>query len=147
MRLLCLQEKGLLWSLEEARCFPEDWQCLLMKRNYADFAWDSIGGNSEPQEFPLDTMQREVFEEVGWKIKDTIEVCRQWKNSVLEGFVYVSVPNECRFFDDAPPYVLCNEVACLQYFDLNVILNDGMFKSNIKNRIQAFLAKESDFSL
>lgn len=132
---------------ELARKNPHEWDCLLMKRNYLDFAWDCIGGNSELNEFPLQTMTREVGEEVGWKIKESMEVCRQWKNGYLNGFVYLVIPEQADYMNDAPPRVPCDEVQTVCYFNLLHILKSEEFKPNVKGRIQAFISNESDFSL
>lgn len=126
---------------------PENWECLFMKRNYLDFCWDHIGGHNEVNEFPAQTMLREVQEEVGWKIKSYKEVCRQWKKGFLNGFIYVCVPEEKLFMLDTPPRVPCQEVQTVQYFNLIHILKSPDFKPNVKGRIQSLISNESDFSL
>ena len=130
-----------------ARQNPGDWECLLMKRNYLDFAWDSIGGHNDINEFPAQTMAREVLEEVGWKTKEYMEICRQWRNGFLNGFVYLVVPEESRFMEDSPPRIPCDEVQTVAYFNLLHILKSDQFKPNVKGRILAFIQNESDFKL
>jgi 8-oxo-dGTP pyrophosphatase MutT (NUDIX family) len=132
---------------ECARKNPSEWECLLMKRNYLDFAWDCIGGHSNPGEFPAQTMTREVSEEVGWKIKECHEICRQWEQGILKGFVYLVIPTEKDFMKDNPPRVPCEEVQTVAYFNLVTILESDMFKSNVKGRVQSFLSQHSDFTL
>ena len=146
LRSQCLV-KPVQWSIEEARKKPDHWQCLIMKRNYADYAWDSVGGNNNEGEFPHQTLEREVKEELGWKIIERVEVCRQWRNGALEGFVYVCKPNEEKYLHDQPPRILCHEVAQVRYFDLMEIINSSEFKTNIKGRIAALIKGESDFNL
>lgn len=133
--------------IEEARKNPQNWQCLLMKRNYLDYSWDHIGGNCEVNEFPMETMTREVYEEMGWRIKEAREVCRQWKNGCLEGFIYLAIPTEKNFMDDAPPRIPCDEVQTVAYFNLLDILKSDQFKANVKGRIKAFIEHATDFSL
>ncbi len=133
--------------VETARKNPEDWECLLMKRNYLDFAWDHIGGHNEFHEFPAQTMQREVQEEVGWKTREYREICRQWKDGFLNGFIYLVIPSEPYYMENEPPRVPCDEVQKVEYFGLLQILESDMFKENVKGRIQAFIKGDSDFSL
>jgi 8-oxo-dGTP pyrophosphatase MutT (NUDIX family) len=140
-------DQGLTATLELARSSPENWECLLMKRNYLDFRWDHIGGRNEFKEFPHDTMKREVSEEVGWRIKCYTEICRQWKDGVLDGFVYLVIPDEKTYQHDTPARTLCHEVDRVQYFGLLEILKSPDFKPNVKGRIQAFLKGNSDFHL
>ena len=131
----------------EARKNPGQWDCLLMKRNYLDFCWDHIGGNCEANEFPQQTMLREVYEEMGWKVTSHEEVCRQWKNALLQGFIYLVIPDEKKYWEDSPPRVPCEEVQTVRYFNLLHILKSPEFNHNVKGRIQAFLDKQSDFTL
>ena len=130
-----------------AREKPHEWECLLMKRNYLDFSWDHIGGHNEINEFPSQTMIREVQEEVGWNVKDYMEVCRQWKNGFLNGFVYLVIPEQPNFMSDTPPRVPCDEVQTVEYFNLLHLLKSEQFKPNVKGRIQAFISNKSDFTL
>ena len=130
-----------------ARENPQNWECLLMKRNYRDFAWDHIGGHNELGEFPDQTMRREVQEEVGWNIERQLEICRQWKDGFLKGFLYLSIPSEKTYLEDNPNRTPCHEVQTIAYFNLLHLLNSGDFKSNVKGRIKAFIEGKSDFNL
>ncbi len=130
-----------------ARANPELWEALLMKRNYLDFAWDHIGGNNEIDEFPAQTLVREVWEETGWGVERFIEVCRQWKEGSLKGFLYLVKPNEIKFMHDAPPRILCDEVQTVQYFPLLHILESNNFTAPVKGRIHAFIEGKPDFNI
>ncbi|WP_186645504.1 NUDIX domain-containing protein [Fluviispira vulneris] len=131
--------------IKSAREKPSEWECLLMKRNYFDFAWDFIGGNSDINEFPEYTMIREVKEEVGWKILHYKEICRQWKQGTIKGFVYLAIPEEKQYMDDDPPRTPCDEVQTVKYFNLCEIINSNHFSDSVKGRIKAFIDKRSDF--
>ncbi|WP_161597727.1 NUDIX domain-containing protein [Fluviispira multicolorata] len=145
------KKRHLIWkyTLEEiinnARENPKEWECLLMKRNYFDFAWDFIGGNSDINEFPEFTMLREVKEEVGWNIKSYKEVCRQWKQGTIKGFVYLAIPDESQYMEDEPPRIQCDEVQTVKYFNLHEILISEQFSDSVKGRVKAFIDKRADF--
>lgn len=145
-----LREKYYEYQLDEiitmARENPEDWECLLMKRNYFDFAWDFIGGNSDINEFPESTMLREVSEELGWKILKYKEITRQWRMGSIKGFIYLALPLDKCFMEDSPPRVKCDEVQDVRYFKLNEILNDLTFSDSVRGRIKAFLNNNADFT-
>jgi diadenosine tetraphosphate (Ap4A) HIT family hydrolase/8-oxo-dGTP pyrophosphatase MutT (NUDIX family) len=127
------------------REIPKDWECLLMKRNYFDYAWDFVGGNCDPNEFPEKAMLREVSEELGWKISKYKEVTRQWRMGAIKGFVYLAIPDDIRFMEDIPPRIPCDEVQTVKYFNLINILNDVTFPDSVRGRVLAFLNNESDF--
>lgn len=128
-----------------AREQPGEWECLLMKRNYFDFAWDFIGGNCEPNEYPEFGMLREVKEEVGWNIQRYKEVTRQWKMGAIKGFVYLAIPEQTLFWEDEPQRVHCAEVETVKYFNLLEILSNSAFSDSVKGRVQAFISGKSDF--
>jgi diadenosine tetraphosphate (Ap4A) HIT family hydrolase/8-oxo-dGTP pyrophosphatase MutT (NUDIX family) len=130
---------------EMARGNPKDWECLLMKRNYFDYAWDFIGGNCDMNEFPEKAMIREVSEELGWKISKFKEVTRQWRMGSIKGFIYIAIPGDMRFLEDEPPRIHCEEVQTVKYFNLIHILNDVSFPDSVRGRISAFLNNKSDF--
>lgn len=130
-----------------ARKNPEQWECLLMKRNYADFSWDHIGGHRNENEFPLQTMIREVYEEMGWKVKNSMEICRQWKNDNLAGFIYLAIPEESNYMNDQPPRIPCDEVEKVGYFNLIHLLKSDDFLPKVKGRIEAFITNAPDFIL
>jgi diadenosine tetraphosphate (Ap4A) HIT family hydrolase/8-oxo-dGTP pyrophosphatase MutT (NUDIX family) len=133
--------------MKQARENPKKWECLLMKRNYSDFSWDFVGGNADPLEFPKDTMVREVFEELGWKIKRYKEVTRQWKGGAIKGFIYLAIPESQTALLDDPPRIDCDEVQTVKYFNLIDILDDHAFPYKVKDRISAFINCQSDFHL
>lgn len=128
-----------------ARDNPEKWECLLMKRNYHDFAWDFIGGNCEVNEYPEFGMIREVKEEVGWNITRYKEVTRQWKMGAIKGIVYLAIPENQRYMDDEPERVHCAEVETVKYFNLVEIMNSPNFVDSVKGRIKAFIENKADF--
>ncbi|APJ02919.1 NUDIX domain-containing protein [Silvanigrella aquatica] len=132
--------------LKMARENPKDWECLLMKRNYFDYAWDFIGGNCEINEFPEQAMIREVSEEVGWKILKYKEVTRQWRMGSIKGIVYFAIPEEPQFMENDPPRIHCEEVNTVKYFNLVEILNDLSLPDSVRGRISAFLNEKSDFT-
>lgn len=128
-----------------ARENPKDWECLLMKRNYFDYAWDFVGGNCDINEFPEKAMIREVFEELGWKISKYKEVTRQWRMGAIKGFVYLAIPEDIKFMEDEPPRVHCEEVQTVKYFNLTYILNNASFPDSVRGRVSAFLNSKFDF--
>lgn len=140
-----LQEHSLERIVSMARSAPDQWECLLMKRNYLDFAWDHVGGNNNAREFPKQTMLREVQEELGWKIKDSIEICREWRSGFLKGFMYAAMPTEPNYALDTPPYVPCQEVQKIQFFGLLDLASHSMFSASVRGRTKAFLEGQSDF--
>ncbi len=129
-----------------AREKPGEWECLLMKRNYFDFAWDFIGGNCEPNEYPEFGMQREVKEEVGWTISRYKEITRQWKMGSLKGIVYLAFPDNEKYTEDEPQRIHCAEVETVKYFNLLEVLSNPAFSDSVRGRIQAFIDNKSDFS-
>ncbi len=131
--------------IKMARENPNQWECLLMKRNYYDYAWDFIGGNCEINEYPEFGMMREVLEEVGWKIEKYKEVTRQWKMGAIKGFVYLAIPENIQFLEDEPPRIHCEEVQTVKYFNLIQVLNDSIFPDSVRGRISAFLNNKPDF--
>lgn len=130
---------------QAARQNPTAWQCLLMQRNYLDFAWDMFGGCADPGELPSDTLAREIREELGWAYSDSHEITRQWTHRVLRGFVFVITPTEPTWFNDAPCRLPDDEVKAARYFDLVSLLSDKSFDHTLRGRIQAFLAGKPDF--
>jgi diadenosine tetraphosphate (Ap4A) HIT family hydrolase/8-oxo-dGTP pyrophosphatase MutT (NUDIX family) len=133
--------------IQLARTSPAQWECLLMKRNYLDRAWDMIGGGADAKETPVAVLRREIHEEVGWSVSETKEVTRQWENGVLKGFLYVVKSTEPTWFHDKPARVLASEVDTVAFFPLLTLLDSADFSDPVQKRIAAFLAGEPDFSL
>lgn len=128
-----------------ARARPEEWETLLMRRNYADFSWDTIGGRSDCGEFPLQTLEREVEEEVGWKISRSLEVARQWQAGVPRGFIFLALPEGDSIFLEKIP-VKDREVAEFGFHRLED-LRHPPFPERIRARVEALLSGVSDFSV
>lgn len=140
-----LQEHSLESIVSMARSEPTQWEALLMKRNYLDFAWDHVGGNNNAREFPKQTMVREVQEELGWKIQESFEVCREWRTGFLKGFLYAVKPSELHYALDNPPHSPCQEVQKIQFFKLSELASHSMFSASVRGRTKAFLEGQTDF--
>lgn len=137
------------WPLDRiipaARAHPDAWECYLMKRNYLDRSWDTFGGGADPREFPLDTLKREVSEELGWTVTEAREVLRQWTFGQLRGFVFVVRPEEPSWFEDVPHRRATDEVESARYFPLTQLASDPLFSNSVQGRIRAFALGLTDF--
>ncbi len=128
-------------------------ESLLMKQNYGARNWDTIGGNPEPGEYPSQTAQRELLEEMGWVALRLLEVGRQWNDHRIKGFVYLAQVKECAalatqpLWNDNPFRVPCDEVEEIRYFNLSFILGNtsGFFKPAVVARHLALVKNEVDF--
>ena len=133
--------------IQQIRQDPSSWETLLMKQNYRHRLWDNIGGNNNANEFPTDTMIREVQEETGWKLAWSQEVTRQWRYGQTEGYIFVALPSDNHYSKNDPPRVLCHEIEKIEYFSLKTVLNSEQFSQNVQGRLKAFLEGRVDFSL
>jgi diadenosine tetraphosphate (Ap4A) HIT family hydrolase/8-oxo-dGTP pyrophosphatase MutT (NUDIX family) len=148
-------QKPVLEIMKEARCEPQSWDSLLMRQSYGRREWDHFGGNAEPNEFPHVTARRELQEEAGWTASEQVEVCRQWDNGILKGFLYCVKPNllegqqeEYWWMKDQPALRACDEVMDARYFNLTELLKDeghlGLTPA-LRGRHLAFVNGHSDF--
>ncbi len=132
-------------ALAAARQAPEGWETLLMRRNYADFSWDHVGGRADCGEFPADTLRREVLEEIGWGSLELLEATRQWQAGAVRGFVYLARPLDQALFRESLP-TFNSEISELKFFSL-AELRQSEFPKRVRSRVEALLAGASDFSL
>jgi diadenosine tetraphosphate (Ap4A) HIT family hydrolase/ADP-ribose pyrophosphatase YjhB (NUDIX family) len=125
----------------------QDFECFLMQRNYLDFAWDTFGGEADPGETPHQTLLRELYEELGWKVSDSLELTRHWQNGMLRGFCYLVTPDKKQLLEQQPTRVESHEVKQAAWFPLNdlVINKDGLFSDQLCGRARALVAAEPDF--
>ena len=137
---------------EAARTHPEAWETLLMLQNYGLREWDHFGGNGDPGEFPSETAVRELFEESGWDVSESTEVCRQWSQGIIKGFVYLTRPqtsSACAspWWTDNPDRNNCREVDRIGYFNLQKLCQSGFpeIPEKVRLRHVAFLERLSDF--
>jgi 8-oxo-dGTP pyrophosphatase MutT (NUDIX family) len=130
-------------SVAAARACPEKWETLLMRRNYADFSWDHVGGRAECGEFPVAALRREVSEEIGWSDLETLEVTRQWQAGLVRGFVFAARPaGDALYSDRTPPFN--SEIAEVKFYSLAELRHDA-FPKRVRSRVEALLAGSSDF--
>lgn len=140
------ENESIINMIADCRAQPQNWEVLLMQRNYLDYAWDSVGGGADAHEFPSQCNIREVREELGWDIGECVEVTRQWNRGVLRGFVYVAKPMFENWTADSPRRIACDEVKDVRYFDIFELSVDERFKDSVTGRIKALINGESDFS-
>jgi diadenosine tetraphosphate (Ap4A) HIT family hydrolase/8-oxo-dGTP pyrophosphatase MutT (NUDIX family) len=152
------RQEAELWPLEkisrEAQSRSEEWESLLMQRNYLDRAWDHFGGNADAHEFPADTLVREVREETGWQIAECLEVNRQWTGGQLRGVLFlarpqISAPGNLPFWmENNPSRSPCDEVAQVGWWCLKSLAKGEVSVKlgfGVRERHQAFLDKKTDF--
>jgi|GEM_PF-388700 len=138
-------------TLAAVRGSPQEWESLLMQRNYLDRTWDNVGGNGEAGEFPEAIMRREVSEELGWDLGHAQEACRQWTSGLLRGFLYAAKPKAGGTFwmADDPERTPCDEVADLRFLNVAAIAqgNAGVALSfSVRERHAALIEGRLDFS-
>lgn len=142
------------WVLEQVRRAPGQWESFLMQRNYLDRSWDHFGGNSEPGEFPEETMRREVQEELGWKLgqerESALEVTRQWAHGLLQGFLFLARPTPqlsraSWWMEDAPPRAACDEVANAKWFCVEALAAGRDVPQTVAGRHRALIEHQRDF--
>jgi len=125
---------------------PQDFECLLMKRNYDDFSFDHMGGFSEENETPFDTIIREAKEEINFYSPHIQEVSKQWKYGILGGFVFMAL-DDLGHWPQMPLYYHKEEIQELKFFPLLDILNEPYFPEKVKSRIYALIHEKRDIFL
>lgn len=130
----------------ELRREPNAWQSLVAKQSHTK-QWDNIGGLFEANEFPTQALEREVREEVGWQIGESIEIARSWNAGFVRGFVYAIRPVGFDWFSDKPSFTPNdNEILDLCYFNVSELAtNTAVFDSHVTNRFQAIANGQFDF--
>jgi 8-oxo-dGTP pyrophosphatase MutT (NUDIX family) len=136
--------------MKAARAQPQNFESLLMLQNYGHRHWDHLGGNGDSLEFPEQIARRELREEVGWQVSELLEVCRQWSQGLIKGFVYLVQPeSSISWHRDVPERVLCPEVAALQFFNLQQLALGEFESEGVPKKVQqrhlAFLNAVPDF--
>lgn len=137
---------------ELVRQSPQDWQCLLMKRNYKGHEWDTFGGTSAPFETPENTLKRELLEESGLEVRDMHYFGQIWRpyrvNQKLIGHGFVVVPKGDMWWHDKPELETDpSEVSELKWFSVPDIHDGEPFLRVLGARLRAFLAAENNAEL
>lgn len=126
---------------------PNEFECFLMQRNYLDFAWDSFGGEADPEETPRQTLLRELHEELGWTVSDALEVTRQWDRGVLRGFCYLVTPAQGQLLQVQPDRTPCFEVKQAAWIPLSDLLanQSKTYSEPLCGRARAIVLGMTDF--
>jgi len=133
-------------ALCDIRKNPQNFECLLMKRNYDDFSFDHIGGFSEEEETPFETIRRESLEEINFCSPHFQEIAKQWQYGILGGFVFIAL-DLMGHWPQMPLYYSKEEIHELKFFPLLHILNEPYFPEKVKSRIHALIHETMDIFL
>lgn len=131
--------------VQALRAAPNEWQTLLMKRNYDDFVWDHFGGCANESEFPRETLLRELHEESGWMARECAEVSRHWNGRILRGFTFFVMPENEDVYCMDTQVASSDEVAEVAWVDVSTIMNGNAHPGILRARITCLLDNFSDF--
>lgn len=138
---MCLKD-----IVREVHRAPGAWQSLLAKQSHT-MQWDNIGGLFEANEFPVPALEREVHEEVGWHIAESIEIARSWNAGFVRGFIHAIKPVGSSWFLDKPAFTPNDgEVLELCYFNVSELTtNTSDLVAHVKSRFRAIANGQFDF--